>query len=209
MNHLGKSLVGVLYLVFGLHGYAADLERGAREYKLCAGCHGFAGEGNKLVGAPGIAGQEAWYVSRQLKYFQQRIRGSADDEAVAQSMAMMSQALDDAGETEDLLAYISSLPALELTPADISGDVAKGQALYAPCAACHGSDARGDESFQAPALTVLSPWYQITQLKKFKNGRRGYDIRDTFGRQMAPMVAVLPDDQAMYDVVAYINSLPD
>ena len=209
MKYLGKSFIGMVSLVFGLQSYAADMERGAREYKLCAGCHGFAGEGNELVGAPSIAGQETWYVARQIEYFQTRIRGSEDDEAVAQSMAMMSQALDNAGATADLLAYISSLPSPKLSFTDISGDIGNGQALYATCAACHGPGAQGDESFQAPALTVLSPWYQITQLKKFKSGQRGTDVRDNFGRQMAPMVAVLPDDQAMSDVVAYINSMSD
>ena len=209
MKHPGKSLIGMVLLIFGWQSYAADMERGARDYKLCAGCHGFSGEGNELVGAPSIAGQESWYVARQLKYFQQRVRGSEDDDAKAQSMAMMSQALDNAGATTDLLAYISSLPLPELSSTEVRGDVSKGQALYAPCAACHGPSAQGDESFQAPALTGLSPWYQITQLKKFQNGQRGADVRDNFGRQMAPMVAVLPDDQAMSDVVAYISSVAD
>lgn len=207
MNHLGKSVVCVLLLISGLQSYAADLERGAREYKLCAGCHGFAGEGNQLVGAPSIAGQEPWYVARQLEYFQQQIRGSEEDAAVAQQMAMMSQALDNAGQTEDLLAYIAALPAPGSAELSVSVDVEAGQALYAPCAACHGSDAQGDESFQAPALTSLSPWYQVAQLQKFRDGTRGRDPRDNYGRQMAPMVAVLPDEQAMYNVVAYIQSM--
>ena len=209
MKHPGKSVIGMVLLVFGSQGYAADLERGAREYKLCAGCHGFAGEGSELVGAPSIAGQENWYVARQLEHFQQRVRGSEDDDAKGQSMAMMSQALDNAGATADLVAYISSLPLPVLKSTQVRGDISKGEALYAPCAACHGPDAQGDESLQAPALTRLPAWYQITQLKKFKNGQRGTDLRDNFGRQMAPMVAVLPDDQAISDVVAYISSVAD
>jgi len=209
MNILKKSVFGSLLLAVSLISNAADLQRGEREYKLCAGCHGFAGEGNQLVGAPSIAGQEPWYLERQLEYFQQRIRGSEDDDRLAQSMAAMSQALDDADATEDLLAYIASLPAAVPAATTIAGDANTGSGLYAPCAACHGTDAGGDESFQAPALTTLSPWYQITQLQKFRNGQRGADVRDIFGRQMAPMVAVLPDEQAMHDVVAYINTLAD
>jgi cytochrome c oxidase subunit 2 len=124
-------------------------------------------------------------------------------------MATMSQALDDAGATNDLLAYIASLPTAVVAASTIGGDADAGSALYTPCAACHGADARGDEAFQAPALATLSSWYQIAQLQKFRSGQRGREDRDTFGRQMAPMVAVLPDDQAMYDVVAYINSLAE
>lgn len=209
MKNLGKGVFGSLLLALSLISHAADLERGQRQYKLCAGCHGFAGTGNQLVGAPGIAGQEAWYIARQLEYFQQRIRGSEDDDSLAQSMAIMSEALSNAGETADLVAYIASLPAAQPDSTVTQGDVESGKALYAPCAACHGPDARGNESFQAPALNLLSPWYQVTQLQKFKNGQRGRDVRDNFGRQMAPMVAVLPDEQAINSVVAYINSLAD
>ncbi|MEZ5557108.1 MAG: c-type cytochrome [Pseudomonadales bacterium] len=209
MNRLGKCVFGIVLLAISLFSHAADLERGKREYKLCAGCHGFEGAGNRLVGAPSIGGQQAWYLARQLDNFRQRIRGSDADDSQAQSMAVMSQALDDAGATEDLLAYIASLPTPVILATSIQGDADAGRALYATCTACHGPDGRGDESLQAPALITLSPWYQVAQLQKFKNGQRGRDVRDNFGRQMAPMAAVLPDEQAMHDVVAYISSLAD
>jgi len=209
MNLLGKGAFGIVLLAVSVCSQAADLERGKREYKLCAGCHGFDGEGNRLVGAPSIAGQETWYLARQLGNFRARIRGSENDDSQARSMATMSQALDDAGATEDLVAYIASLPAPVFTAAAVGGDADTGSALYAPCAACHGPDARGDEALQAPALATLSPWYQITQLQKFRSGQRGGDPRDDFGRQMAPMAAVLPDEQATNDVVAYISSMAD
>ncbi len=86
------------------------------------------------------------------------------------------------------------------------GDPAAGKALYAPCAACHGADARGNKELNAPDLTLQGDWYIVRQLKNFKEGIRG-GPNDPFGSQMAPMAKVLPDEKAMKDVAAYIASL--
>jgi cytochrome c oxidase subunit 2 len=53
----------------------------------------------------------------------------------------------------------------------------------------------------------MSDWYLVTQLKNFKQGIRGAHPKDLYGPQMASMAAMLGDDQAMNDLVAYINSL--
>ena len=53
----------------------------------------------------------------------------------------------------------------------------------------------------------MSDWYLLSQLKNFKQGLRGHDPMDLDGRQMGLMVQTLHDDQAMQDVVAYINTL--
>ena len=47
------------------------------------------------------------------------------------------------------------------------------------------------------------------QLEYFKDGTRGAHEDDTFGRQMAPMALTLADDQAVENVIAYIQTLPD
>jgi len=59
-----------------------------------------------------------------------------------------------------------------------------------------------------PRLAGQSDWYLVNQIKKFKQGQRGYHNMDHGGRQMRPMVATLVDDAAINDVVAYINTLP-
>jgi cytochrome c oxidase subunit 2 len=207
MNHLGKSVTCALLLFFAAQIDAADLQRGAREYKLCAGCHGFSGEGNSAVGAPSLAGQQDWYLRRQLTNYQQKIRGSEEDEPLARAMATMSLALTDAATIDDLVAYIAALPPPEASAADSMGDAEAGQAHYASCAVCHGAAAQGNRSMGAPALLALSPWYQIAQLQNFRTGRRGKDSRDTYGQQMATMADVLSDQQAIRDVVAYIHML--
>jgi len=46
-------------------------------------------------------------------------------------------------------------------------------------------------------------------LKNFKEGVRGAaHAKDDYGPQMALMAAILKDEQAINDLVAYINVLP-
>ena len=90
-----------------------------------------------------------------------------------------------------------------------AGDAARGQTLYAVCGACHGANGEGLEALGSPALAGQEEWYLIRQLQNFKSGIRGSDPRDIFGMQMAPMAMILPTDQAMEDVAAYISTLGD
>ncbi len=187
----------------------ADLTRGERLYKVCAGCHGFAGEGNELVNAPGLAGLESWYLARQIDNYRAGIRGGSEDDAAGQAMAAMIGSLQSEDEVRDVVAYIDTLPkyAIAKTP---PGDAGKGQAHYAPCIACHGDKGQGNPALQAPGLASLHPWYQILQLAKYRDGRRGTHPEDTYGQQMAPMAKVLADDPAvLQDVAAYIATLGD
>jgi cytochrome c oxidase subunit 2 len=88
-----------------------------------------------------------------------------------------------------------------------AGDAAKGKSFYVTCQACHGANAEGNKALNAPALTGLEDWYIERQLKNFKAGIRGADPKDTYGIQMRPMAMILPDDQAIADVAAYLVSL--
>ena len=47
----------------------------------------------------------------------------------------------------------------------------------------------------------------LAQLKKFKEGIRGAHPKDITGMQMRPMAMILPDEQAMKDVIAYIQTI--
>lgn len=88
-----------------------------------------------------------------------------------------------------------------------AGDAGKGKNLYAPCAACHGSQGEGNADLDSPALAGQDPAYLRRQLDHFKAGSRGSDPTDVAGAQMRPMAATLPDAAAMDDVVAYIETL--
>ena len=53
----------------------------------------------------------------------------------------------------------------------------------------------------------MSDWYLVTQLKNFHQGIRGGPSEDLYGQQMASMAANLPDEAAIRNLVAYINTL--
>src|SRR5690606_9497148 len=101
---------------------------------------------------------------------------------------------------------VGTLAALSVTGA-VAQDAERGKTLYATCGACHGPNGEGMEALNAPALAGQESWYTIRQLQNFKSGVRGSNPKDIYGMQMAPMAQTLPDDQAIADVAAYIQSL--
>lgn len=172
---------------------------------FCITCHGVEGRGNPRVNAPRIAGMEAWYVSRQLQAFRDGWRGAHDDDLVGWEMQAMVRSLTPA-DVSAAAAWFAGLDAPR-PEATVQGDPVRGRSLYAPCAACHGPGARGDEELGAPALAGQSDWYLVRQLENFRAGRRGYHADDARGRQMADRVGDLGDERAVRDVVAYIATL--
>jgi len=192
--------------LFSAETLAQDVGHGAEDYKLCASCHGFRGEGNPLVNAPALASQEDWYLERQIKNFRDGIRGASSDDVHGYAMAQMTRGLSSDEQILDIVAYIGTLPAPK--PADtVDGDASRGKTHYAACAACHGATAEGNPALNAPALSTTGDWYQVRQLELFKEGLRGAHADDTYGQQMRPMAGVLADDAAIRDVAKYINSL--
>jgi cytochrome c oxidase subunit II len=203
----------VVFLVAGLAAMtahtaaqAADLAAGERAYAVCAACHGPQGEGNAALNSPRIAGQEAWYLRRQMEAFQQGWRGTANGDTYGMQMRPMAMTVTDPAALDNLVAYIAALP---VVPAEstIEGDVAAGKAAYAVCAACHGAQAQGLEQMGAPGLAGQDDWYLVRQMHNYQQGLRGYDPKDIYGNQMKPMASTLTSEQAIKDVVAYINSL--
>ncbi len=185
---------------------ALDLTRGAAHYQLCGACHGDQGAGNQFLGAPTIAGLPPWYLDAQLKKFRAGQRGYARDDDTGLQMRPMASALRTDEDIADVAAYVASLPPAA-PAATLTGDAARGQALFAPCAACHGPDGAGNEALKGPRLAGQADWYLFTQLGKFKSGTRGAHKDDATGAQMRAMASTLVDDQAMRDVVAYVRTL--
>jgi len=183
-----------------------NVESGKRLYAVCAGCHGFLGEGNVEVNSPKLTGQEASYLARQLRYFQQGIRGSAVADVFGRQMAPMSLGLVDERALDDVVAYIQSLPELP-TDTTVAGDVQRGQQLYGVCSACHGPRGQGVESLSSPGLAGLDDWYVVNQLTLYASGLRGTHPNDTYGQTMQPIVGMLENEQAIRDLAAFINTL--
>ncbi|MGQ0579339.1 MAG: c-type cytochrome [Betaproteobacteria bacterium] len=182
-----------------------DVAAGKQLYAVCATCHGMQAEGNPALHAPKLSGQGDWYLKRQLKYFKEGARGTHDKDVFGKMMAPMAAILSDDDAIANVSAYIETLPD-NPAPDTVDGNTKNGQKIYLTCAACHGSDGRGSQAMNAPRLAGMSDWYLITQLNNFKHGIRGAHPKDMHGPQMVSMAAILADDQAIDNLVSYINT---
>ena len=183
-----------------------DAAAGAPLYAVCTACHGAQGEGNPLLNSPKLAGQGAWYMKRQLEYFKRGVRGTHELDIFGKQMAPMAAVLADETAINNVVAYIETLPDVPAI-STVMGDAEHGEDIYETCAYCHGADGSGIQSLNAPRQAGMSDWYLVTQLKNFKQGIRGQHPDDGYGPQMGLMANILLDDQAINDLVAYINTL--
>ena len=86
-----------------------DAAAGKAAYAICASCHGANGEGNKALNAPAIAGQNDWYIVRQLYNFKNGIRGADPKDTYGQQMRPMAMTLPNDAAINNIAAYISTL----------------------------------------------------------------------------------------------------
>ena len=183
-----------------------DPTAGQAMYAVCSACHGLQGEGNPETHAPRLAGQQGWYIRKQLAHFKGGMRGDSPDDDYGKQMAPMAGVLADAAAVNNVIAYLQTLKP-ETPAATITGDLEHGASMYTVCANCHDNDGSGIWAQNAPRVAGINDWYLATQLKNFKQGVRGSHHDDADGRQMAFMARTLADDQAINDLVAYINTL--
>jgi len=184
-----------------------DPVQGQAMYAICAACHGANGEGNVALNAPKLAGQEDWYLRRQLSYYKRGIRGSQPGDLHGPQMMPMASTLATDAMVSNVAAYIAAMP--DVAVADtVSGDAEAGRKLYEfTCGVCHSEQGQGIWAVNAPRLAGMSDWYLVRQLQYYKSGARGAHRDDEFGYQMVSMVQALAGDQAINNVVAYINTL--
>src|SRR5262249_6465514 len=141
---------------------------------------------------------------RQLRLFKQGARGKEDKDTFGKTMAPMAATLPDDAAVANVAAYIASLPDTPAAPT-IQGNAENGRHRFATCAACHGAKGQGVAATNAPRLQGMSDWYLARQLKNFREGVRGTHAQDPNGAQMALVAAMLGDDAAIGDVIAYLN----
>lgn len=202
---------------------STDLAAGAAAYAVCSSCHGANAEGNKAMHAPRLAGMDGEYMKRQLRHFKRGVRGAHEDDTWGRTMAPMAMMLADAAAINNVVSYIETLSGqpgfddsaeyglsavTERFESSASGDPVKAAALYAStCAECHGDAGEGVWTVNAPALTGLDDWYVVSQLQNFRNRVRGRHDDDLYGLQMSLVSNTMTDDQAIYDMAAYIATL--
>ena len=184
----------------------ADLNRGEANYKVCIACHGENGGGTKITNAPRLAGQQAWYLTRQLNNFRNGIRGTHINDITGLQMRPMALSLVTDQEVEDVVAYIGTLNGRS-THTGVAGNAEAGKSAYAVCVSCHGANGEGNKALNAPKIAGLPDWYVERQLNNFKSGIRGVNAKDVYGQQMRPMAMTLVNDEAVRNVTAYLASL--
>lgn len=183
-----------------------DAQAGQATYGVCSACHGAQAEGNPNLNAPKLTGLGGWYIRRQIDNYRQGLRGADPADVFGAQMAPMAQTLATEEALENVIAYIESLPD-ESAPDTVIGDPERGRKLYTTCSMCHGRDGQGVWSTNAPRLAGMTDWYLARQLENFRTGVRGGHAQDFYGGQMGMMADSLRDEQAINDLVAYINTL--
>lgn len=201
------GLLLVISLIAGSAALAAgDVEKGKVLYRICTACHGQNGEGNPALNAPANAGQDRWYLTRQLKNFRAGIRGAHPDDTFGAQMRPMAMMLANEQDIADVVTYLTSLDMPE--PAQtVDGDVAAGKKAFATCVPCHGEFGEGAQSLDAPRLSKQHDWYLVRQLENFKAGVRGAHQNDIYGAQMRIMAQMLQTDEQVRAVAAYIATI--
>jgi cytochrome c oxidase subunit 2 len=176
-----------------------------QRYQYCTVCHGAVFQGNRSTDAPNLSILAAWYIERQLLNFKNHNRGALDEDVLGREMQPMVNQLDESAivEIASIIAAATAIPA----DSDGSGNVGRGAKLYQTCAACHGADAMGNKVLSAPRLAGQQGWYLSRQLANYRNGARGSIEGDQPGALMQASIAMLKDDEAVLDVVAYILAL--
>jgi cytochrome c oxidase subunit 2 len=118
----------------------------------------------------------------------------------------MSLSLTSEDDVKAVSHYVETMPPVRHA-STLPGDPKAGEALFATCAACHGDNGAGNQDLKAPRIAGTDDWYLATELRKFRSGVRGTNPKDTEGRLMRPMARSLPNEDAIRDVVAYVETL--
>ena len=193
--------------VFVVPALAADSGAGEALFASCAVCHGVHAEGNPVMNAPALAGQEADYLVRQLQHFKAGRRGADAVDVFGSQMRVAAAVLVDEQAIVSVAAYLAALPAAHAQGA-VSGDLRNGKNVYlGNCGACHGAGAEGNAALFSPRLAGTDSVYLKRQVRNFQQGLRGASADDRYGRQMKLMAGTLPTEKDLDDVLAYIQAL--
>lgn len=173
-------------------------------FAQCATCHGIKGEGNEALFAPKLNGQHIGYLKKQIEAFQKGWRGkdSKDVHGVVMAAAIKDLAQE---KIDAALTYLESIKSIE-PGKRVFGDRWRGESLYERgCAICHGEKGEGSIQYNMARLDMQHGWYLSKQINHFRSDVRGIHSADESGKTMAFYAKLLPDDQAVEDVVSWLT----
>ena len=169
-------------------GDVDPMQAGKAAIAACAGCHGENGI-SKMPGAPNLVGQNPKYLVAAMTAYK---GGDRKNDTMKAMIAPVADA------SMNAIAMYFALQNPKHPPAAAPGSAAKGQALAAACASCHG--AQGNSSVPTtPSLAGQDPQYLAAALHGYKDGSRG-------NATMKGIAGGL-DDAAITNLAAYFAGL--
>ena len=206
-NFIRTGLFLILVYGTGAAAHAAgDPVKGKELFIFCMACHGQNAEGVSALQAPANAGQDLWYMFRQMNNYRAGIRGVHPNDTFGAQMRPMALMLTAEQAVQDVVAYIGTLDTPD-PPATIEGDIEAGKKAYETCIPCHGAYGEGAKTLNAPRLSKQYDWYLVSQMNNFKAAIRGTHQNDIYGAQMRIMAQMLETDEQVRNVAAYIATL--
>jgi cytochrome c553 len=198
--------IGVVALGLGV-ALADDVDPATKAHAarlaigVCGTCHGSHGASEQPK-FPRLAGQNATYLTAQLKAFRSQLRG--DPDAVGY-MWGMAGALDD--ETIDALGQYYAAQTAGVAGRGDAAVIARGRQIYEKgveavgvpaCSACHGPDGHGMGDF--PRLAGQHAQYVLKQLNSFSSNLRKVAVMHGVAQGLKL--------QEMEAVAAYLQTQP-
>ena len=183
-----------------------DIDAAMQQYQhQCQSCHGLDGQA-PLTEFPKLANQQATYLSKSLRDYQQGLTGPRPDPIMTPIALDLSPA-----DRANLIAYLSTQAATNdaVNPQYLN----LGQKLYRAgdverhipsCAACHGPAGRGNLEATYPQLAGQNKAYVLKQLQLFALDQRKSDPQGMM-RDIAKRLN--PQDQMA--VASFISGLHD
>lgn len=178
----------------------AAIEGGRAAFRVnCVQCHGSGAAGS--IGYPNL-NDDDWLWGGDIKAIHYSIEHGVrnpdhDQTRMSQMPAFGRDGLLQPREIDDLTAYVRAVSRQQ--PANAAAR--RGSALFATnCAACHGTDAKGDRAFGAPNLTDAIWLYggDTASIRRSINDAR-FGVMPRWGEKLdAPTVKML---------AAYVHSL--
>jgi cytochrome c553 len=191
---------------------AGSAEAGATKAAACLACHGPNGNSTNAQW-PVLAGQNAAYITAQLKHFHDKTRVDPSGLMPPQAAALSPQ------DIADLAAYFSLQ-----TPSGLEADPSywqNGQNLYRAgdpsrnipaCIACHGPVGRGVPAAGFPQLRAQHAEYILAQLQQYASDTRY--TRDAKGQsngglydQIMHTIASRLTQEDMRDLASYVQGM--
>ncbi|MGD0189816.1 MAG: c-type cytochrome [Rhizomicrobium sp.] len=165
----------------------------------CQNCHGLNGDSTSPT-FPRLNGQQADYISAQLKAFRGHTRGDPHAQAYMWGMAAM---LDDGLIGEIAKYYSKQSPAQPQSGGSLA---AEGKTIFMdgvekdhvpPCQACHGDRGQGDGT--TPRIAGQHRDYLVKQLEAFRSLLRTNEVmhantKDMTDSEIEAVVSYLAND---------------